>query len=168
MSVESGDLRATMRLWTCGVTIVTTAAGERRSGMTVSSFTSISLDPPLVLVCLQKNTVTCHLVREAGCFGISLLATGQQHLSDQFAGYVRLPKGADRFYNVETVTHETGAPVLKDAAAWLDCRVRDVHDGSTHLIFVGEVVATGRRADPVSVLAYHNRAYWQLTPVSES
>ncbi|MBN2304360.1 MAG: flavin reductase family protein [Anaerolineae bacterium] len=163
MSEISGDLRATMRLWTCGVTVVTTASGDRRSGMTVSSFTSISLDPPQVLVCLQKYTPTAQLVQESGVFAVSLLGTGQDRISDQFAGYTDLPDGADRFHGVDTVSHKTGAPVLAVAVAWLDCRVSAVHDGGTHFIFVGDVVATGRNPDPVSPLVYHNRQYWRLT-----
>ncbi len=164
MSLVAGDVRATMRLWTCGVTIVTTASEDQRAGMTASSFTSISLDPPLVLVCLQKTTLTCQLIEQTGLYAVSLLGAGQDWLSDRFAGIAGLPGGADRFDGIETFTHTTGAPVLRAAVGWLDCRVREVHDGSTHLIFIGAVVATGRKPHPVDVLVYHNRVYWRLTP----
>ena len=162
MSVSSEALRTTMRLWSCGVTVVSTRYGEDRSGMTASSFTSISIDPPLILVCLHKEACTTKLIEQAGVFGVSILSEAQADLSAQFAGYAELPEGADRFYNVETFQRETGAPLLSDAIGWLDCTTYSVQDGGTHLIFVGEVVATGRKDDPVWPLVYHNRAYRQF------
>jgi len=163
MSINSEAMRKTMRLWSCGVTVVTTSDGENRAGMTASSFTSISLEPPLVLVCLHKEAATTQLIQETNSFGVSILAEDQAEISSQFAGYTELPEGADRFYKVETFTAETGSPLLADAIAWLDCRVYGVQDGATHLIFVGEVMATGRKDDPVSPLVYHNRAYRKFT-----
>ena len=159
MSVDTEAMRLTMRLWSCGVTIVTTGNEHERSGMTASSFTSISLEPPLVLACLHKQTRTTRLIQETGVFAVSILSASHEALSAQFAGYTELPEGADRFYNVETFTAETGSPILREAIAWLDCRAYGVHDGGTHLIFVGEVLATGRTDDPVEPLVYHNRAY---------
>lgn len=152
-------MRETMRLWACGVTVVTTADGTHQAGMTASSFTSISLEPPLILVCLHKESETSKLVKETGVYAVSILGVDQAHLSSQFAGYVDLPEGADRFHNVETFTSETGSPILKDAIAWMDCKVFGVQDGSTHWIFVGQVIATGRKPDPVWPLVYHNRSY---------
>ena len=163
MSSASEALRLTMRLWTCGVTVVTTRDGEHRTGMTASSFTSISLEPPLVLVCLHKQAHTTQVIEKTGVYGVSMLASEQEELSSQFAGYTKLPEGADRFYNVETFTLKTGSPLLKDAIAWLDCKVYGVHDGGTHLVFIGEVVATDRQDDPVNPLVYHNRAYRQFS-----
>lgn len=156
-------MRETMRLWACGVTVVTTTDGIRHEGMTASSFTSISLEPPLILVCLHKEAATSRLIQETGFFAVSILGEDQEQLSAQFAGYTQLPEGADRFYQVETIQGTTGAPILKDAIAWLDCRLFGVQDGATHWIFVGEVVATGRQPDPVWPLVYHNRAYRTFT-----
>ncbi|MBZ0295623.1 MAG: flavin reductase family protein [Anaerolineae bacterium] len=158
-------MRETMRLWACGVTVVTTTDGKTRAGMTVSSFTSISLEPPLILVCLHKDAETSRIVTESGIFAVSFLGVDQAHVSSQFAGYVDLPEGADRFYQIDTVTQETGAPILKDAIAWLDCKVYSVQDGGTHWIVLGEVVATERLPDPVWPLVYHNRAYRNVTAV---
>ena len=155
-------MRETMRLWVCGVTVVTTTDGTQRSGMTASSFTSIALEPPLILVCLHKQAATSELIRETGIFGVSLLGEGQEQISSQFAGYFELPEGTDRFHNVETFTQKTGAPLLKDAIAWLDCKVFGIQDGATHWIIVGEVLATDRLPDPVWPLIYHNRAYRQI------
>jgi flavin reductase (DIM6/NTAB) family NADH-FMN oxidoreductase RutF len=159
MSVDSEALRATMRLWSCGVTVITASDGQIRQGMTASSFTSIALDPPLILVCLFKQARTTLLVKDTGLFAVSILAEEHEDLAAQFAGYTELPVGADRFYNVETFTAKTGAPLLQDAIAWLDCKIYGIQDGGTHDVIVGEVLATGRKNDPVAPLVYHNRAY---------
>jgi flavin reductase (DIM6/NTAB) family NADH-FMN oxidoreductase RutF len=153
------SMREAMRLWTCGVTVVTTEHNGKRLAMTASSFTSISLEPPLILVCLHKEAPTSQLINEAGYFGVSLLGEDQEALSAQFAGYTELPAGEDRFYQVDITTHQTGAPLLTDAIAWFDCKLFGVQDGGSHWILVGEVVATGRKPDPVRPLVYHNRAY---------
>lgn len=162
MAVDELALRETMRLWTSGVTVVTTSDGSVRTGMTVSSFTSVSLEPPLILVCLLKAAETTRLVGRAGVFAVSLLGEGYEDIGMQFAGLTDLPPGADRFHGVATVTQHTGVPVLADAIAWLDCRVCGAHDGGTHTIYVGEVLATGRLADPAWPLVWHNRAYRRL------
>ena len=161
-STVSEALRLTMRLWSCGVTVVTSSDGEERTGMTASSFTSIALEPPLVLVCLHKAAPTTALIERTGVMGISILSVDQEHLSSQFAGFTELPEGADKFYQVNTFTDETGSPLLSDAIAWMDCKVFGVQDGATHLIIVGEVLKTGRKDDPVQPLVYHNRAYRQF------
>jgi flavin reductase (DIM6/NTAB) family NADH-FMN oxidoreductase RutF len=152
-------MRLTMRLWVCGVTVVTSHLGEQRAGMTASSFTSIALEPPLILVCLHKKAETCQLINESRVFAVSVLGEEHEHLSSQFAGYTQLPEGADRFYNVETETRVTGSPILKDSIGWMDCQLYGIQDGFTHWIFVGQVLGTGRRDDPAWPLVYHNRAY---------
>lgn len=162
MHADSEALRKTLRLWSCGVTIVTTTDGQQRTGMTASSFTSISLEPPLILVCLHKQAGTAKLIEQTGVFAVSILGAHQESLSAQFAGFSPLPEGKDRFYNVETTTAKTGSPILTDSIAWLDCKVFGKNDGSTHWIFVGEVLATDRKPDPVAPLIYHNRAYRQI------
>ncbi len=164
MSVDPQQLRITMRLWTSGVTVVTAALNGKRAGVTASSFTSVSLNPPLILVCLYKNTEIAHTVIEAGHFAVSILGEGQSEISEQFAGHNRaLPKDADRFYNIATSSQITGAPILTDAIAWVDCQVHAAHDGGTHWIIVGEVLAAGRRDDDPKPLVYYNRAYRSIT-----
>lgn len=162
MTVAPEDLRDTMRQWTSGIVIVTTALGELRAGVTVSSFTSVSLDPPLVLVCLQKPIYPLQLVRESGVFAASILREGQADISAQFAGFAPLPEGTDRFYGIETFSAVTGAPILENALAWVDCRVHAIYDGGSSSIIVGKVVATAHQPD-MTPLAYHNRRYYSLT-----
>ncbi len=163
MTVDRDELRETMRLWTSGITIVTTAAGDRRAGVTVSSFTSVSLEPPLILVCLQKGITALEIIRDSRVFAVSLLRAGQSPISAQFAGFTPLPEGADRFYQIPTLTAITGVPILQDALAWLDCRVYTIVDGGGSEIVLGEVVATERRPD-LQPLVYHNRGYYTLLP----
>lgn len=163
MSVPPDELRETMRLWTSGIVVVTAADRDHRAGVTVSSFTSVSLTPPLVLVCLQKGIYALEMLRQTGAFAASMLRAGQSQLSAQFAGFTPLPENADRFYNVEMYSAVTGAPILADALAWVDCRLHAVYDGGGSEIVVGEVLATGRQAG-AAPLAYHNRAYHTLRP----
>ena len=151
-----------MRNWVAGVTIVTTAHGAERAGMTVSSFTSVSLNPPTVLVCLNKETYAHDLVMRSDVYAVSMLALGQQELSNRFAGLD--PTVTDRFAGLEIVIAETGSPLLPGAIAWLDCVVRSKHDTSTHTIFIAEVVYAWSDADKIP-LAYYNRGYQVLVPI---
>ncbi|MBE0690554.1 MAG: flavin reductase [Anaerolineae bacterium] len=156
-------MRNTLRLWASGVSVVTSAAGEERNGLTVSAFNSLSLEPPLILVCLHKDSTTIPMIEESGVFAVSILNSEQAHLSDRFAGRVPLAEGEERFTGVETFTATTGAPLIKDAVGWLDCRVNRRHDGSTHWIYIGEVVATGQSAETSDPLLYFDRNYRMVT-----
>jgi len=165
MAVDSKALRMTMRQWATGVTVVTTVAGDERAGMTVSSFTSVSLEPPTVLVCLNKESYAHALVKRSGIFAISMLGVGQEALSDRFAGLD--PAVTDRFEGLNLTTAQTGCPLLPGAIAWLDCIVRSEHDTYTHTIFIGEVVFARRDAERAP-LVYHNRSYHTLVAVEAS
>ena len=165
MAVDSKALRMTMRQWATGVTVVTTVAGDERAGMTVSSFTSVSLDPPTVLVCLNKESYAHVLVKRSGIFAISMLGVGQEALSNRFAGLD--PAITDRFEGLNLTTAQTGCPLLPGAIGWLDCIVRSEHDTYTHTIFIGEVVFAQRDAERAP-LVYHNRSYHALVAVETS
>ncbi len=170
MAVERNAMRDTLRFWSSGVTVVATTAATQElnyAGMTVSAFTSVSLEPPLILVCLAKNTTTANTVLQSQVFSVSLLSGEQAHLSERFAGRVALPEHGDRFDGIAVQTAVTGAPILGDALAWLDCRVQTVHDGGTHWIVLGEVVATGHQDDATPPLVYFNRGYYALADEPE-
>ena len=155
-SLDSQALRATMRQWVTGVTVVTSVFENEPSGMTVSSFTSVSVEPPTVLVCVNKQAYTHDIIARSGIYAISLLSAGQEDLSNRFAG---LEAGVvDRFEDLEVITAETGAPLLPGAIAWLDCRVTMAVDTSTHTIYIAEVLYAKANAD-LEPLAYHNRHY---------
>ena len=148
-----------MRAWTVGVTIVAAAHAGEQHGMSVNSFTTISLEPPLVIISLKDDTRTCALVRRAGSFGVTVLSAGQEELSDLFAG--RLPDSAERMGRVETETLVTGAPLIKGGLAYFDCRVKDSLQAGVNTMFLAEVVAArSHGADPP--LVYHNREYHRL------
>ena len=162
MTVDTDALRNTMRKWASAITVVTSISGEQRAGVTASSFTSVALEPPTILICLQDYIKTYHLIQESGVFAVSILKSYQAHLSAQFAGFVPLPEGEDRFYGVEIMTQATGVPILKDSLAWMDCRLTTIHPVGTTGIIVGEVIATGQSLDG-DPLVYHNRGYYDIT-----
>ncbi|MBI1257476.1 MAG: flavin reductase [Chloroflexi bacterium] len=168
MAVNQSTLRDTLRFWGSGVAVVATlsdgAQDFKYAGMTLSSFTSLSLEPPQILICIDKNSATTGFLLNAGVFTISILSGDQAELSDRFAGRTPLPSHGDRFVGVEYETAVTGAPILHDALAWLDCRVQTVHDGSTHWIVIGSVVASGHQPEAGDPLIYFNRSYSALAP----
>ncbi len=155
----SEDLRRAMRKWATGVTVVAAAVDGQRHGMTVSSFTSVSLEPPLVLVALRQESRTHALVERAGYFGVSVLARGQEEISNRFAG--REAEDADRFAGLSAATLVTGAPLLEGSLAWFDCRVVRAVPAGTHTIFLAEVVAA-RAFDRGAPLLYFDRQYRSL------
>lgn len=161
--VDPATFRDVMAQWPSGVTIVTTldADGERK-GMTASSFSSVSLTPPLVSVCLLKSLYTHRLISESGVFGVNVLAKDQQEVARRFAGM--LPGVEDRFEGESWTIAETGASLLDSALGWVDCRVVHAYEGGDHTIFVGEVVAAhnARRSAP---LLFHSRGWGQFADV---
>ena len=162
--LDEQSLRDTLRFWATGVTIVSVAHQGVQHGMTVNSFASLSLEPPLVLVSLERGTRTHDLVDQAGVFAVSLLGQGQEALSERFAG--RESEESDRFLNVETFTEESGSPILKEGLSFFDCRVQSSHAAGSHTIFVGEVLVTGLLPSAQSEqapLVYYNRNYRRLT-----
>lgn len=160
MSIDPENLRLVMRSWATGVTIVSSFFGGIRHGMTVNSFTSISLDPPLVLVSLERVTKTCRLVEQAGFFGVSLLAQEQEEISERFAG--RHSENSDRFAGLESFSLVSAAPLLSDCLAVLDCQVVATYEAGTHTLFIGEVLAGQNLSERVP-LVYFNRAYRGLS-----
>lgn len=160
MTLDSEQLRAAMRAWTTGVTVVTATHNGITHGMTVNSFTSISLEPALIAISLGHASRTRELVSRAGAFGLTILSAEQQAISDLFAG--RTNNTGDRFANIKTKTLVTGAPLIEGGLAWLDCRVVHTYDGGMNILFIGEVVAM-RSDDRGEPLIYHNRSYWKLS-----
>ncbi len=149
-----------MRGWASGVTIVAACDGQEMHGMTVSSFTSVSLTPPLVLVCAERPTRTHRLIEASGAFAVSVLAHGHDELSDRFGG--RDTEHLNRFEGVATITAVTGAPILADCVSFFDCVVSEAHPAGTHTIFVGKVVAAQLAAGGRSPLVYWRQAYHSL------
>lgn len=160
MKQVSGEiLRNAMRNWTTGVAVLTARAGENQHGMTVNSFTSLSLDPPLVSVTLANTTRTRNLVEQSGAFGVTILAEDQAEMADRFAG--RIPEDEDRMTGIETFTLVSGAPLITSGLVCLDCKVIHCYPMKNSTLYIGEVVAVShnREGQP---LVYHNRVYHRL------
>lgn len=157
-TLDPEQLRLAMRVWSSGVTVVTAAHDGEQHGMTVSSFTSVSLEPPLVIISLHTESRTHRLVHAANAFAVSILSADQRAISDRFAGRT---DDEDRFIGLDTETLVTGAPAIKNTLARLDCRVIQVISAGMNTIFLAEVVAARSGGDGLP-LVYHDRRYWNL------
>jgi flavin reductase (DIM6/NTAB) family NADH-FMN oxidoreductase RutF len=160
MDVSPGDLRMAMRFWTTGVTVVTTEYQGITHGMTVSSFTSVSLTPPLILVALERKSRTHEIVEKSGIFGVTILGEDQREVSDRFAG--RHTEYTDRFKNLDVFTLATGSPMLLAGLASFDCKVTATYPGGTHTIFIGNVIASQINHEQGEPLVYFDRNYRRL------
>jgi flavin reductase len=129
--------------FTTGVTVIATCSGEILHGMTANAFASVSLDPLLVLVCVDRTAGMHELLPESRTFAVSILAAEQAAASVWFASR-RRPHGTDQFDGVEwTPAPITGCPVLTGCVAWMDCRLVAAHPAGDHTVFVAEVVDLG-------------------------
>lgn len=154
---DARTLRDALGCFATGITIVTTMAPDGTPvGLTANSFTSVSLDPPLLLVCIANSAGSAPVLREAAHFGVNVLQIGQQPASNRFAG-----RGEDRFAATPWTPGETGVPLLDGALGSFECRRHAVHDGGDHFILVGEVVRAQfePRRDP---LLYFRGKYRRL------
>ena len=144
-----------------GVTIVTTRNGDKHHGLTVSSFCSVSLDPPLVLVCISKSASSHDIIANSKIFAINILSAEQEALSRRFADPDL--QSYERFEGIPFSLGHTGAAILPDILGYLDCEVYAAYEGGDHTIFVGRVVdcATGSASRP---LVYYRRGYRHLPP----
>ena len=136
MTISAEDFKRALSRRASGVAVVTAKSGERVHGMTVSAFTEVSLDPPLVLVCADKASNTLPVIRSGGVFAINVLARDQQELSGRFAAKKDEDK---RFDGLEFDVGRTGAPLLRGVAVNIDCRVFAEHDAGDHVLFLGRV-----------------------------
>jgi flavin reductase (DIM6/NTAB) family NADH-FMN oxidoreductase RutF len=166
LSSEPTDaaMRAARRRWASGVAVLTTfeeVGSERRlRGATISSFAVVSLDPPLVLACLERETASARMVSASGVFAVSILDLRHESLADRFAGYGPMPDA--NFTGISYDIAATGAPVLTDVPAWFDCRVQATHDGGDHLIVVGAVIAVGLGDETDDPLVSYEGAYRRI------
>jgi flavin reductase len=139
---DTGLLRKVLGRFPTGVAVVTADAGMP-CGMTANAFTSVSLDPPLILVCVNRNAAIYQAVLKAGCFAVSVLSARQEHVARHFANHSR-PRGEAEFNAVGwSPGPMTGTPVLDGTLAWLDCALTTSYDGGDHEIFLGTVLASG-------------------------
>ena len=135
MSISKEEFRSALSRFASGVTVVTTKdSSGKLYGITVSAFCSVSLEPPLILICIEKDTGSHHAFEQSRAFVVNILREDQQHISDRFASPLD-----DKFGEISYRSGIEDLPVLEDALANLECRLRYSHEGGDHTIFVGEV-----------------------------
>jgi len=153
--MDEATFKLAMSHFASGVTVVTTESEGRPYGMTVASFASLSLRPPLVLICIEKSVKTHDAIIAAGKFGVSILSSEQADVSSRFAS-----RSDDKFSGVTTERGELGVPLIAGALTTLECTVRDQLPGGDHTIFVGEVTrAVTREGIP---LLYFRSGYREM------
>lgn len=158
MAFDPRMFRQTMSQFASGVTVVSTNHEGILYGLTVASFCSLSLEPPLILVCIDKKSNTHSMMEKSGIFAVNILNSEQQDVSRLFADPATEGR---RFEMVRYRVGESGAPIIEPSLASIDCRVADTHDGGDHTIFVGEVIdlAYDEEAEP---LIYWRSGYHDL------
>jgi flavin reductase (DIM6/NTAB) family NADH-FMN oxidoreductase RutF len=157
--VDPDLFRGTLSNWASGVTVVTSRRGEDVRGMTASAVCSVSLDPPLVLVCVDKTAIMHDFVADSHVFALNILARDQEEVSRACAS--RKVEESRRLEGIPYHAESTGSPILDGAIGYLDCRVEHAYEGGDHTIFVGRVEAAGARdGEP---LLYFRSGYRRLS-----
>lgn len=158
-NMETFEFRRILGHWVSGVAVVATKLGEGRlCGLTANAIASVSLQPPLVLVCVEQNADSHDCIHQAGFFSINVLEDNEELLARRFAAW----EVNSKFEGVAFHTEATGAPILDDALAWCDCRVFAEHAAGDHTIFVGEVIAGDAREG--TPLIYYRGGYGRFVP----
>lgn len=153
----SKEFRSAVGAFATGVTVITTRGEQHPYGMTANAFSSLSLDPPLVLVCVISRSEGMNQITANDCFAVNILAASQEPLSRYFASRDR-PKGRDAFGEVPHRTAVTGSPILEGAVGFLDCTLNAQYESGDHHIFVGEVLDIGHDPDALP-LVFHSGRY---------
>ncbi|MBI5132970.1 MAG: flavin reductase family protein [Rhodopseudomonas palustris] len=157
VSAAADSFKAAMRQLAGGVSIVTSGQGEERNGITVTSVSSLSVEPPSLIVCINRSCSVLPVLRDHGAFGVNILAAGHRELADRFAGRHGV-RGAERYDVGDWIELVTGAPLLVDAMAAIDCTVDSIMDWNSHALVIGRVEAV-RLGDGPQALAYWRGDY---------
>jgi len=152
LTVDPLEFRSIIGHFATGVTVITTAAGDQLHGMTANAVSSLSLDPVLVLICVDKTTHTHRVLTDGGVFTVNILGEHQEKLSRIFAKKSEPEAGTLRGQPFRI--GESGAPILADCLAFVECRVANVFDGGDHSIFLGRVVSEGVESEMRPLLFY--------------
>jgi flavin reductase len=151
--MTSSEFKRAMRHFPTGVTVVTSLKDDEPRGITVSSFASVSADPPSILICINRAARSYLYISTSRIFCVNLLSGVQRHVAERFSGKVSERQFEQIGYDVDV----TGAPVLHGIVAYFDCTVTEEHHAGSHSIFVGTVVSCAARAG--SPLGYFNGGY---------
>ena len=152
--VTASDFRNAMRQLTGGVSVITAGKGRDISGMTVTSVSSLSIEPASLIVSLNRESSSWPLVKRYGFFGVNILTSDQLDIAERFTGKGGL-KGVDRFAGAQWTTRASGVPLLAEALAAIDCEVEDVVERHSHAIVIGRVLDVAVSARTAAL------AYWQ-------
>lgn len=163
MTISPEELRKAMRNWATGITIVTAEHEGSRHGMTVSSFTSLSLNPALLSVSLYNTSRTNALVSAAGQFGVTILSADQEDVSNRFAG--RIPDTEDRFADCEVETLLSEIPFIKGGLSFFECKVYQTIPLGTNTLFIGEIIGA-KSVENGEPLLYFNQKYSKVASLS--
>jgi 3-hydroxy-9,10-secoandrosta-1,3,5(10)-triene-9,17-dione monooxygenase reductase component len=155
MTVDQQHFREVMGHFATGVAVVACAGPDGPSGLTTSAIASVSLAPPLLLVCFDNSSRTLPAVRDAGRFSVNVLREGQEDLALLFASKVVMQEK----WSTVTHTDADGVPVLDDTLAWIACELHELLPGGDHTIAIGEVTAVGADADGGRPLLHHRGAF---------
>lgn len=140
MAFDSLEQRRVMGHFATGVTVITTRNGEELYGMTANAVTSLSLNPPLILVSVDCQAHMHGCLKVSRCFAVNILTEAQEDRSRRFAA-----RGPKDFSDLDTITAVTGSPIFVDSLAYVDCRLTEIFSGGDHDIFIGEIVAGATR-----------------------
>lgn len=155
-AVSSADFRGAMRHLTGGVSVITAGRGKDITGMTVTSVTSLSVDPPTLLVSINRDASSFPLIKRYGAFGVNMLAADQLDVAERFAGKGGL-KGADRFAGSQWVTAVSGVPLLVGALSAVDCEVEEIVERHSHGIVIGRVSSVRNSTRNAALAYWHGR-----------
>ncbi|GFO72227.1 flavin-dependent trigonelline monooxygenase, reductase component [Bathymodiolus japonicus methanotrophic gill symbiont] len=157
MAIGNQEFKDTLKLWASGVSVVTAQSEDEKLGMTATSFASVSMDPPQILVCLNETTETGAAILQNKKFAVNILTSEQQQVSNQFAGGSSMD---ERFKNVVWHKGELGVPVLDESLAIMECTVVHQFKAGTHWVVVGEI--QHNQCNTGGPLLYFNSAYQQV------
>jgi 3-hydroxy-9,10-secoandrosta-1,3,5(10)-triene-9,17-dione monooxygenase reductase component len=161
-ALEAATFKDAMRRLIGGVSVITAGTGEARTGLTVTSAHSLSVDPPTMLVCVNRNASTWPVIRRERCFCVNILDARHQHVADRFTGRAGV-KGADRYEGARWRQFSTGALGLEDALAVIDCAVEEIIERHSHGIVIGAVRAIHMGAVGGQALVYGHGRYRALS-----
>jgi 3-hydroxy-9,10-secoandrosta-1,3,5(10)-triene-9,17-dione monooxygenase reductase component len=167
MEPVADQFRQVMGHFATGISVVTTFDGERPQGITVNAFSSVSLDPPLVMVALDRARFITPMVRSSGRYAVSILGADQQALSDCFA-HAPVSPGREEFCGAAWHPGKTGLPLIDGAIATLECTVVETFGAGDHDLFIGRVDALDQHREGVAPLLYFRRRYLRIEQGAES
>ena len=152
--ISSEEFRGAMRHLTGGVSVITVGSGKDITGMTVTSVSSLSVEPPTLIVSINRESSSWPILKRQGFFGVNILAAGQLDVAERFTGKGGL-KGADRFAGAQWTTRISGVPLLVGALAAIDCEVEEIVERHSHAIVIGRVLDIQKSGHTAAL------AYWQ-------